>query len=114
MTKEGRESKLFWRIDMVEVRLDGDGLERAIVQLRKKLLHDGVFREIKTREIPCKGERCKAKRARALRRLLKHEGRRARYRGEATNNKTPCWKFIRRDGECFKVMVRKDETYQHG
>jgi ribosomal protein S21 len=113
MMKEGSEAKLL-RMDMVEVRVDGDGLERALVQLRNKLLRDRIFQEVRARETPSRRERVKAKHARALHRLMKHKARRAKFETERPNEAGASYKFIRKDGNVIKVYAKQREIYQHG
>lgn len=66
----------------LEVRVDGDNINRAINQLKRKMANEGVYKELKKRRFYEKpSERRKRKEREAERRLRKALRRQARARG---------------------------------
>lgn len=69
------------RYTPLEVRVDGDNLNRAINQLKRKMANEGIYKELKKRRFYEKpSERRKRKRREAERRLRKALRRQARAR----------------------------------
>ena len=63
----------------LEVRVDGDNINRAINQLKRKMANEGVYKELKKRRFYEKPSECKKRKQReAERRLRKALRRQAR------------------------------------